>query len=208
MLSGADTGAGRAHLGSSGGDFGARGSAGAARSSTPALRNIAARRASIPNSSRAWRSSSASTSRRYERFFLMLWNYIALRFRQELFPRRQRAPTDQGEAAGLDLARHLADAAHLPDLDPARHPQGGQGRLALRRLDVGRHHHRLCDPGIPVRDPAHHPVRRRLVLRLVPAARADLRELGATAVVAEDPRLFLAPDAADHLHGARRPSPP
>ena len=79
----------------------------------------------------------------HERFFLMLWNYIALRFRQELFPRRQRAAADQGEAAGLDVARHLDDAAHLPDLDPARHPQGGDGRLALRRLDLGRHHHRL-----------------------------------------------------------------
>ena len=60
-----------------------------------------------------------------------------LRFRQELFPRCQRAPADQGEAAGLDLARHLDDAADLPDLDPARHPQGGQGRLALRHLDLG-----------------------------------------------------------------------
>ena len=31
--------------------------------------------------------------------------FRALRFRQELFPRRQRAATDQGEAAGLDVAR-------------------------------------------------------------------------------------------------------
>ena len=66
----------------------------------------------------------------YERFFLMLWNYLRVRFRQELFPRRQRAATDQGEAAGLDVARHLDDAADLPDLDPARHPQGGARRLA------------------------------------------------------------------------------
>ena len=41
-------------------------------------------------------------------------------------------------------------------------------------------------PGLPVRDPADHPVRRRLVLGLVPAARADLRQLGAAALVAED----------------------
>ena len=58
-----------------------------------------------------------------------------------------------------------------------------RGRLALRRLDLGRHHRRLCDPGLPVRDPADRPVRRRLVLRLVPAARADLGQLGAAAVV-------------------------
>ena len=41
---------------------------------------------------------------------------------------------DQGEAAGLDLARHLDDAADLPDLDPARHPQGGAA--TARRFDV------------------------------------------------------------------------
>ncbi len=39
--------------------------------------------------------------------------------------------------------------------------------------------HRLCDSRLPVRDPADHPVRRRLVPQLVPAARADLRRLGA-----------------------------
>ena len=131
-----------------------------------------------------------------------------LRFRQELFPRRQRAPAHQGEAAGLDLARHLDDAADLSDLDPARHPQGGARRLALRHLDLGRDHRRLCDPGLPVRDPADHPVRRRLVLRLVPAARADLRQLVAVPLVLEDPRLFLAPDAADHRDGRSAPSPP
>src|SRR5947209_3711920 len=57
--------------------------------------------------------------------------FRALRLRQKLFPRRQRAATGQGEAAGLDVARHLDDAADLPDLDPARHPEGGQGRLEV-----------------------------------------------------------------------------
>jgi microcin C transport system permease protein len=37
-----------------------------------------------------------------------------------------------------------------------------------------RDHRRLCDPGLPVRDPADRAVCRRLVLRLVPAARADI----------------------------------
>jgi len=36
-----------------------------------------------------------------------------VRFRQELFPRRQRDAADQGETAGLDLARHLDDALDL-----------------------------------------------------------------------------------------------
>ena len=47
----------------------------------------------------------------HERFFLMMKNYLTVRFRQELLPRRQRAAAHQGEAAGLDLARHLDDAA-------------------------------------------------------------------------------------------------
>ena len=63
QLSGSDTGATLAHLRlGQGGDFGARGAQGGSRS-TSASPNIAARRASIRNSSRSWKSSSASTSR-------------------------------------------------------------------------------------------------------------------------------------------------
>ena len=130
--------------------------------------------------------------------------FRALRFRQELFPRRQRAAADQGEAAGLDVARDLDDASDLPDLDPARHPQGGQGRLAVRHLDLGGDHRRICDSGLPVRDPADHPVRRRLVLQYFPAARPDLGRLGAISLVLEDHRLFLAHHAAADRDGAGR----
>ena len=91
--------------------------------------------------------------------------FRAVRFRQELFPRCQRAAADQGEAAGLDVAWHLDDASDLPDLDSARHPQGGQGRIEVRYLDLGGDHRRLCDSRLSVRDPADHPVRRRLVLQ-------------------------------------------
>ena len=144
----------------------------------------------------------------HERFFLMLWNYLRFDFGTQLFPRRDRSGTDQGEAAGLDLARHLADAAQLPDLDPARHPQGGARRFRLRRMDLGRHHHRLCAAGLPGRGAADRAVRRRIVLRLVPVARTDLGELGVHAVVATDPRLSLAHGAADHLRSGWPPSPP
>ena len=140
----------------------------------------------------------------YERFFIMLWNYLRFDFGKSYFRDVQRPAPDQGEAAGLDLARHLDDAAELPDLDPARHPQGGARRLAVRRLDLGRHHRRLRHPGLPVRDPAHRAVRRRLVLQDFSAARPRLRRLVAILLVAQDPRLLLAPHAADRLHGARR----
>ena len=56
---------------------------------------------------------------------MMLWNYLALRFRRQLFPRHLGARADPREDAGVDLARPVDDAALLPDLDPARHPQGG-----------------------------------------------------------------------------------
>ena len=103
----------------------------------------------------------------------------ALRFRRELFPRRLGARADPGEDAGLDLARPLDDADLLLDLDPARHPQGGQGRLDLRRLDQRRRHRRLRGAGLPLRRLPDRVLRRRHVLRLVSAARADLRQFRA-----------------------------
>src|ERR1019366_9307195 len=129
--------------------------------------------------------------------------FLPLRFRQELFPRCQRAAADQGEAPGLDVARDLDDAVDLSDLDPARHPQGGEGRLEVRYLDLGGDHRRIRDPGVPVRDPPDHPVRRRIVPQHLPAARLDLRRLVAVSLVLEDHRLFLAHHAALDLDGAR-----
>jgi ABC-type microcin C transport system permease subunit YejB len=63
QLSGADTG-GTSRISGGGGDFGPRGERSLARRRTRRARNIAARRGWTPISSRAWKSSSASTSRR------------------------------------------------------------------------------------------------------------------------------------------------
>ena len=63
QISGSDTGATSRISGSQGGDFGARGARAGRQPAATSTRNIAARRGSIRNSSRAWRSSSASTSR-------------------------------------------------------------------------------------------------------------------------------------------------
>ena len=62
QLTGADTG-GTSRISGGGGDFGARGQAGASRGRA-SVRNTAARRGSIRSSSRSWKRSSASTSRR------------------------------------------------------------------------------------------------------------------------------------------------
>ena len=208
QLSGADTGASSRIPGSGqGGDFGGRGAQGGS-SVDATIVQIPRRPGPRP---RVHQEAGKAVRLRQAGLRALLPDAEELhrvRFRQELLPRHQRDAAHQGEAAGVDVARHLDDAADLPDLDPARHPQGGVGRLALRHLDLGRHHHRLRHPGLPDRDLPDHPVRRRLLLGRVPAARADLRQLGGVLLVAEDPRLFLASDAADHRHDAVAPSPP
>ena len=69
------------------------------------------------------------------------------------------------------------------DLDPARHPQGRARRREVRHLDVAPARGRLCDPGLPVRRVPAGDVRRRLVLPVVPLARADLRQLGQMSLI-------------------------
>ena len=126
-----------------------------------------------------------------------------LQSRQELLPRRAGAGADQGEAAGVDLARPVDDVHLLCDLDPARHPQGGQGRLALRHRDLGHRHLRLRDPELPVRGAADRAVLRRLVLADLSAARPHLRQFRRPRLAAQDPRLSLAHHAAGDGAGAR-----
>ncbi len=170
QLSGADTG-GTSRISGGGGDFGPRGQARSAPGSDAVSSKYRGAQGLDPDfikkPGKAVRLRQAGSGA----FRADGVEFRALRFRQELFPRRQRAAADQGEAAGLDVARHLDDAADLSDLDPARHPQGGAGRLAVRYLDLGGDHRRLCDSRLPVRDPADHPVCRRLVLQHFPAAR-------------------------------------
>ncbi len=131
-----------------------------------------------------------------------------LRFRRELLPRHQRHRPDHREDAGVDLARPVDDAALLSHLDPARHPEGDAGRLVLRHLDQRRDHRRLRHPRLPLRHPAHHPLRRRQLLRLVPAPRTVVGPVCDDAVLAVDHRsagdrrLFLASGAAAHRDGA------
>ena len=97
-----------------------------------------------------------------------------LPFRQELLPRRAGPAAHRGKAAGVDLARPVDDRHLLCDLDSARHPQGGQGRHALRHRDLGRGDLRLCDPELSVRGVADGALLRRLVLADFSLARADV----------------------------------
>ena len=121
----------------------------------------------------------------------------------------QRAPTHQGEAAGLDVARHLDDAADLSDLDPARHPQGGD---ATARASTS-------GPRASSSSATRFPGFLFAILLIILFAGGSffdwfpLRGLTSDnwaqlSVVAEDRRLFLAPDAADHRRWGSAPSPP
>jgi ABC-type uncharacterized transport system, permease component len=190
QLSGADTGASSRIPGSGqGGDFGGRGAQGGSSvdSTTSKYRGA---QGLDPEFIKKLEKQFGFDKPAHERFFLMLKNFIVFDFGKSYFRDTSVMQLIKEKAAGVDVARHLDDAADLSDFDPARHPQGGLGRLALRRLDLRHHHHRLRHPGLPDRDLPHHPVRRRLLLGCVSAARIDLRQLGGVILVAEDPRLF------------------
>ena len=98
-----------------------------------------------------------------------------LQFWQELLSRRSGARADQGKAAGLDLAWAVDDFHLLCDLDSARRPKGGEGRLPLRHRHVRVGHLRLRDSELPVRGLAGGAVLRRVVLADLPAAGAHIR---------------------------------
>ena len=124
-LSGADTGAGsRVPGGSQGGDFGARGTQSGSQFESGSSKYRGAQGLD-PKFIESLERQFGFDKPAHERFFLMLWNYLRFDFGRSYFRDVNVLRVDQGEIAGLDLARRLVDAARLPDLDPARHPQGG-----------------------------------------------------------------------------------
>ena len=204
QLSGADTGATSRISGSSGGDFGARGQMQGASQLDAANSKYRGAQGLDPEFIKRLEKQFGFDKPAYERFFLMLGNYATFDFGKSYFRDVSVLQLDQGEAAGLDLARPVDDAAHLPDLDPARHQEGGARRLALRRVDVRRRHHRQCDSRLPVRRAADRAVRRRLVSRLFPLRGLTSDNWAMLPWWQQDPRLFLAPDAAADRAGRRR----
>ena len=114
----------------------------------------------------------------HERFFLMMASYLALRLRRQLLPRPpvvdlviEKMPVSISLGLWTTLLIYL-------DLDPARHPQGGARRLALRRLDQRRRHRRLRHSRLPVRHAADRAVRRRQLLQWFPLRGLVSDELG------------------------------
>ena len=112
-----------------------------------------------------------------ERFLTMMWNYMTLRFRRELFPVDQVVDLVlEKMPVSITLGLWSTLIAYLISI-PLGIRKAVQGRLDLRHLDLGRDHRRLCDPRLPVRHPAAGAVRRRVLFPDVPAARPDLGQL-------------------------------
>ena len=114
----------------------------------------------------------------YERFWIMMKSYAVFDFGDSFF--RNRRVVDlvldkMPVSISLGLWTTLLD---LPDLDPARHPQGGPRRQPLRHRELERADRAERHPGLPVRHPAGRAVRRRHLREVVPAARPGVRRLG------------------------------
>ena len=150
----------------------------------------------------------------YERFFLMVKNYLLFDFGESYFRDTsvlsliaEKMPV----SISLGLWMTLLSYCHL---DPARHPQGGAATAS--RFDVWTSTVIVIGyaiPGFLVAVFLDRAVRRRVVPANLPLARARVRQLVGAALVSEDRRLFLASRAADDRDGAlglrhaRRSSP-
>ena len=201
QLSGADTG-GTSRISGGGGDFGPRGQVGASADAVSSKYRGA--QGLDPDFIKKLEKQFGFDKPAPERFALMVWNFSRFDFGKSYFRDvsviqliKEKLPVSMSLGIWMTLLTYLISI-------PLGIRKAVQDGSRVRHLDLGGDHHRLCDPGIPVRDPADHPVRRRLVLQHLPAARADLRRLGAVPLVLEDHRLFLAHHAAADLDGARR----
>ena len=178
------------------------GPAAARRDARP--RAIAARRGSTRSSSSQLEQQFGFDKPAHERFAKMLWDYARFDFGKSYFRDvsvlqliKEKLPVSITLGLWMTL---LSYAISIP-LGIRKAVRDGS---RLRRLDLRRGHRRLRHPGLPVRDPAHRALRRRLVLADLPAARPVVGQLERALALGEDRRLPLAHRAADRGDGARR----
>ncbi len=132
------------------------------------------------NSSRTLEKQFGFDKPVHERFFLMMQQLSDLQFRRELFPRPpvvdliiEKMPVSISLGLWLTLITYLVSI-------PLGIRKAVQRRQQFRRLDLGRHHRRLCHSELHPRHPADRAVRRRQLFQLVSAARPHLRQFRAT----------------------------
>ena len=115
QLSGADTGASSRIPGSGqGGDFGGRGAQGGSSVDSTSSKYRGAQGLD-PEFIKKLEKQFGFDKPAYRALLPDAEELHRLRFRQELLPRHKRHAAHQGEAAGLDVAWHLDDAADLSD---------------------------------------------------------------------------------------------
>ena len=204
QLSGSDTGASSRISGSPGGDFGARGQAQGASGIDAATSKYRGAQGLDPEFIKSLEKQFGFDKPAYERFFLMLWNYARFDFGKSYFRDvsvlqliGEKLPVSMSLGIWMTLLTYLISiplGIRKAVMDGSRFDTWTSGVIIIG----------YAIPGFLFAILLIILFRRRLVLRSVSAARADLRQLGAAALVAQDHRLFLAPDLADHLDDARR----
>ena len=192
--------------GSSGGDFGARPQVGAAADAVSSKYRGA--QGLDPEFIKNLEAQFGFDKPAPERFALMVWNFARFDFGKSYFRDtsviqliKEKLPVSISLGLWLTLLTYLISI-------PLGIRKAVQDGTRFDTWTSAVDHRRLCDPRLPVRDPADHPVCRRLVLQRVSAARPDLGRLGAIPLVLEDHRLLLAPHAAADRDGVSVPSPP
>ena len=139
-----------------------------------------------------------------ERFLHMMGQYVRFDFGSSFF--RDDRVVDlvlDKLPVSISLGLWTTLLAYLISI-PLGYRQGGARRPALRRLDQRRHHRRLRDSELHLRDPADRAVRGRQLRGLVPAAWTCLQRFWGALAARPDRGLFLAPGAADPGDGGER----
>lgn len=111
-----------------------------------------------------------------ERLWIMVKNYARLDFGDSFF-RDAKVIDLIKEKMPVSISLGLWSTLIMYLVSTPGDRQGHATRQPLRCVDQLGNHRRLCDPGLPVCDPADRGVCRRQLFRLVPLARADVQQL-------------------------------
>ena len=145
QLSGADTGASSRIPGSgTGGDFGARGGLQGGSQLDAVTSKYRGAQGLDPEFIKNLEKQFGFDKPAYERFFIMLRNYLTFDFGKSYFRDTTVIAAHQGEAAGFDVAGHLDDADQLPTISI---PLGIRKAVRMARALTSRprrHHRGLC----------------------------------------------------------------
>ena len=201
-LTGSDTGATSRISGSAGGDFGSRGLAQGASQVDAASSKYRGAQGLDPEFIKKLEKQFGFDKPAPERFALMLWNYARFDFGKSYFRDvsvlqliKEKLPVSMSLGIWMTLLTYLIS---IPlGIRKAMDDGSRFDMWTSTVIVIG-----YAIPGFLFAILLIIVFAGRVVLRLVPVARSCIRKLVATAMVAEDPGLFLASDVADYFNGA------